>query len=233
MIDSENIIVLKDVWKIYRVGKTEYPALRGLSLSVHRGEMLSVMGPSGSGKSTLLHIAGTLDRPTSGKVIIDGVDVSRLSDAQLSDMRNRLIGFVFQSFNLVNRLTAFENVELPLAIRGVPPDLRKAEVVEALKLVGIEYLANKRPLELSGGEQQRVAIARGIVGKPKILLADEPTGNLDTKTSEQIVKVIRDINKRLGTTVIVVTHNPEVAKYGDRVVRIKDGVIESEVILNA
>jgi putative ABC transport system ATP-binding protein len=232
MNNGDNVIVLDKVWKIYRVGKTEYPALRGLSLNVRPGELLSVMGPSGSGKSTLLHIAGTLDRPTSGQVIIDGIDVSNLPDSRVSEIRNRLIGFVFQSFNLVNRLTAFENVELPLVIRGMPLDVRREEVRESLRLVGLEHLAHKRPLELSGGEQQRVAIARGIVGKPKILLADEPTGNLDTKTSEQIVSVIRNINKKLNTTVVIVTHNPEVARQSDRIVRIRDGVIESEVVLS-
>lgn len=226
-------IVLENVWKVYKIGKTEYPALRGLTIHVRDGEMLSVMGPSGSGKSTFLHIAGTLDKPTSGRVILNGLDTSGLSDSELSEIRNRLIGFVFQSFNLISRLTASENVALPLIVRGVPVQERQTAALEALRLVGLEHVARKKPTELSGGEQQRVAIARGLVGRPKILLADEPTGNLDSKNSQIVVEILRNINKSLGTTVVIVTHNPEVAEKCDRIVRLRDGVVESEVILNA
>ncbi|MEM3155879.1 MAG: ABC transporter ATP-binding protein, partial [Nitrososphaerota archaeon] len=217
----------------YKTGKTEYPALRGLTLSVKSGEMVSIMGPSGSGKSTLLHIAGTLDRPTKGRVSIYGIDTSRLDDSKLSEIRNRFIGFVFQSYNLINRLSALNNVSLPLAVRGVPLQERQAAALEALKLVGLEHFANKKPTELSGGEQQRVAIARGLVGRPRILLADEPTGNLDTKNAVAIMEILRNINKTLGTTIVIVTHNPEIAEKCDRIVRLRDGRVESEVILHA
>jgi len=226
-------IIVEKVWKVYKIGKNEYPALRGLTLNVREGEMLSVMGPSGSGKSTFLHIAGTLDRPTSGRVILNGIDTSGLSDSELSEIRNKLIGFVFQSFNLISRLTALENVALPLAVRGVPLQERQAASLEALRLVGLENKAKKKPTELSGGEQQRVAIARGLVGKPKILLADEPTGNLDSKNSQVVVEILRNINESFGTTVVVVTHNPEVAEKCDRIIRLRDGVVESEVVLHA
>ncbi|MCS7145517.1 MAG: ABC transporter ATP-binding protein [Nitrososphaerota archaeon] len=231
--DNAFAIVLEDVWKIYRIGKTEYPALRGLTLMVRRGEMLSVMGPSGSGKSTLLHIAGTLDRPTRGRVILEGIDISGLDDSRLSEIRNRKIGFVFQAYNLINRLSALENVSLPLAVRGVPLPERRAAALEALRLVGLKDAARKRPLELSGGEQQRVAIARGLVGRPRILLADEPTGNLDSKNAMIIIDILRNINKTLGTTLVIVTHNPEVAERSDRIVRLRDGRVESEVTLHA
>jgi len=231
--EDQCAVILEDVWKIYRVGRTSYPALRGLSLKVGKGEMLSVMGPSGSGKSTLLHIAGTLDRPTSGRVIINGIDVSGLDDTALSEVRNKHIGFVFQSFNLINRLSAIENVALPLAVRGVPLEERVKAALQALRLVGLEPVANKKPTELSGGEQQRVAIARGLVGNPKILLADEPTGNLDSKNTEMIMGLLREINEKLGTTLVIVTHNPEVAGKCDRIVRLRDGRVESEVSLHA
>lgn len=231
--DGDYAIVLEDVWKVYKTGKTEYPALRGLTLSVKSGEMVSIMGPSGSGKSTLLHIAGTLDRPTKGRVSIYGIDTSRLDDSKLSEIRNRFIGFVFQSYNLINRLSALNNVSLPLAVRGVPLQERQAAALEALKLVGLVHFANKKPTELSGGEQQRVAIARGLVGRPRILLADEPTGNLDTKNAVAIMEILRNINKTLGTTIVIVTHNPEIAEKCDRIVRLRDGRVESEVILHA
>jgi putative ABC transport system ATP-binding protein len=231
--DGNYAIVLEDVWKIYKTGKTEYPALRGVTLRVKSGEMISVMGPSGSGKSTLLHVTGTLDRPTRGRVVLYGIDTSGLDDSKLSEIRNKLIGFVFQSYNLIGRLSSLENVSLPLAVRGVPLQARQAAALEALRMVGLEHVAHKKPNELSGGEQQRVAIARGLVGRPKILLADEPTGNLDTKNTEVIMDILRNINKTLGTTLVIVTHNPEVAEKCDRIVRLRDGRVESEVILRA
>jgi putative ABC transport system ATP-binding protein len=231
---EEHVIVMDNVWKIYRLGKVEFPALRGFSLKIRRGEMISVMGPSGSGKSTFLHIAGTLDRPTSGRVVINGRDITELSDAELTRIRNSSIGFVFQSFNLIPRLTALENVELPLIIRGVRKEDRRKLAIEALSLVGLEEKLTNRPTELSGGEQQRVAIARAIVGKPEILLADEPTGNLDTRSSRLVVDILKNINEELGTTVVIVTHNPEVAQSCQRIVRIRDGRVESvEVVENA
>jgi len=231
---DEYIIVMDNVWKIYRLGKIEFPALRGLSLRIRKGEMVSVMGPSGSGKSTFLHIAGTLDRPTSGKVIINGQDTTELSDAELTKIRNNTIGFVFQTFNLIPRLTALENVELPLVVRGVRKEDRRKLAIEALSLVDLEDKLTNKPTEMSGGEQQRVAIARAIVGKPEILLADEPTGNLDSRNSKLVVDILKNINEELGTTIVIVTHNPEVANSCQRIVRIRDGKVESiEVVGNA
>ncbi|MEM0090447.1 MAG: ABC transporter ATP-binding protein [Nitrososphaerota archaeon] len=214
-----------NVWKIYRMGNIEFPALRGITLSIESGEFVAVVGPSGSGKSTLLHIAGALDRPTKGKVFIDGVDISVLNDTELSELRNRTIGFVFQAYNLIPRLTAKQNVELPLMLRGVPPNEREKLVIKALELVGLASKLNNKPTELSGGEQQRVAIARAIVTNPKILLCDEPTGNLDSKSAEGVMNVIKDINKRYGSTVVVVTHNMEIAESAERIIRLKDGMV--------
>lgn len=222
---------MENVWKIYKLGRVEFPALRGLSLKIRKGEMISVMGPSGSGKSTFLHIAGTLDRPTSGKVIINGQDTTEMSDAELTRIRNNTIGFVFQTFNLIPRLTAMENVELPLIVRGMRKDDRRKLAIQALSLVGLEEKIMNKPTELSGGEQQRVAIARAIVGRPEILLADEPTGNLDSRNSRLVVDILKNINEELGTTIVIVTHNPEVANSCQRVIKIRDGVVESEVII--
>lgn len=234
MEDTQDAVVFEDVWKIYRMGKIEYPALRGLTLRIKNGEFAAVMGPSGSGKSTFLHIAGTLDKPSKGRVMLKGIDVSRLSDSKLSEFRNRVVGFVFQTFNLVPRLSALENVELPLVARGVPKRQREAMAERALRIVGLGDKLHNRPGELSGGEQQRVAIARAIVGEPEIILADEPTGNLDSGNSEIIVELLREINKRLGTTIIIVTHNVEVANAADRIIKIRDGRVESvEVVANA
>jgi len=218
-------IRFEDVWKIYRMGNIEFPALRGVTLHIKSGEFVAVVGPSGSGKSTLLHIAGALDRPTKGKVFIDGVDISMLNDAELSTLRNRTIGFVFQAYNLIPRLTAKQNVELPLMLRGVPPDEREKLAIRALDLVGLASKYNNKPTELSGGEQQRVAIARAIVTSPKILLCDEPTGNLDSKSAEGVMNAIKDINKRYGSTVVVVTHNMEIAGSADRIIRLRDGMV--------
>jgi len=224
---DQHVIIMDNVWKIYRLGKIEFPALRGLSLKIRKGEMISVMGPSGSGKSTFLHIAGTLDRPTSGRVIINGQDTTELNDAELTRIRNSTIGFVFQTFNLIPRLTALENVELPLVVRGVRKEERRKLAIEALSLVGLEEKLTNKPTEMSGGEQQRVAIARAIVGKPEILLADEPTGNLDSRNSKLVVDILKNINYELGTTIVIVTHNPEVAHSCQRIVGIRDGRVES------
>lgn len=218
-------IKLVNVWKIYKMGKIEFPALKNVNLSIERGDFIAVVGPSGSGKSTLLHIMGTLDRPTSGKVFIEGVDTSMMDDGELSILRNRTIGFVFQAYNLIPRLTAKQNVELPLLLNGVPRAERERRAITALELVGLASKLNNKPTELSGGEQQRVAIARAIVNNPKILLCDEPTGNLDSKSAQDVVNVIRDINERYKTTVIVVTHNMEVAERAKRIIRLRDGVV--------
>lgn len=221
-------IKFENVWKIYRLGKVEVPALRGLSLEIKRGEHVAIMGPSGSGKSTFLHLAGALDRPTRGRVLIEGRDPSRMSDEELSRLRNRLIGFVFQTFNLIPRLTALENVMLPLAIKGVNGEERVRRAREALERVGLAHRINHRPMELSGGEQQRVAIARAIVTNPRIILADEPTGNLDSASAAEVVELLTRLNRDLGITLVVVTHNPETASPAGRIVRMRDGVVHEE-----
>jgi len=221
-------IKFENVWKIYKLGTVEVAALRGLSIEIKRGEHLAMMGPSGSGKSTFLHLAGALDRPTKGKVLIEGRDPSKLNDGELSKLRNRYIGFVFQTFNLIPRLTALENVMLPLVVRGVDGSERRKRAIEALEQVGLGDRINHRPTELSGGEQQRVAIARAIVTRPRIILADEPTGNLDSASAKEIVKVLSRLNRELGITLVVVTHDPEVASAAERMVKIRDGVIYEE-----
>jgi len=221
-------IKFENVWKIYKLGTVEVAALRGLSIEIKRGEHLAMMGPSGSGKSTFLHLAGALDRPTKGKVLIEGRDPSKLNDDELSKLRNRYIGFVFQTFNLIPRLTALENVMLPLVVRGVDGSERRKRAIEALEQVGLGDRINHRPTELSGGEQQRVAIARAIVTRPRIILADEPTGNLDSASAKEIVKVLSRLNRALGITLVVVTHDPEVASAAKRMVKIRDGAIYEE-----
>ncbi len=222
---SSEIIRLENVVKIYRVGDVVTYALKGVNLTVYRGELIAIMGPSGSGKSTLLNMIGLLDRPTKGKVYIDGVDTSQLSSRQLAYFRNKKIGFVFQQFNLVNRLTVLENIELPLIARGIPKPIRVRMAVKALKRVGgeLEWL-NKKPNQLSGGQQQRVAIARAIVGEPEILLADEPTGNLDRASSKIVMQTFIELNKQ-GQTIVIVTHDPEIANCCEKIYILRDGKI--------
>ena len=221
-------IKFENVWKIYKLGEVEVPALRGLSIEIKRSEHIAVMGPSGSGKSTFLHLAGALDRPTRGRVLIEGKDPSKMSDAELSMLRNRYIGFVFQAFNLIPRLTALQNVMLPLMVRGVNGLERVKRAKEALEKVGLAHRMDHKPTELSGGEQQRVAIARAIVTNPRIILADEPTGNLDSTSAAEVVELLSKLNRELGITLVVVTHNPETAAPAQRIVRIRDGVIYEE-----
>lgn len=217
-----------DVTKVYKLSESvETWALRGVSLSVREGEYLAVMGPSGHGKSTLLHIMGLLERPSSGKVLIDGADTSKLSDKELADLRGIKIGFVFQYFNLINRMTVLENIELPLIPRGMPRNERRRLAMEALFKVEGEDWFEKRPNQLSGGQQQRVALARAIVHDPKIIMADEPTGSLDSKTEAEILGLFRKLNKE-GKTIVVVTHNKSVAYEAERIVYIKDGKIVDE-----
>ncbi len=223
---SDKFILVEDVWKIYRIDTIRQEALRGVTFSVNKGEFIGIIGPSGSGKSTLLNIIGGLDKPSKGFVEVAGLRITDMSnDVELSRYRNEKIGFVFQLFYLIPRYTALQNIELPLIPRGIPSSERKKMALEALRIVGLEKKAMSRPNQMSGGEQQRVAIARAIVGKPKVILADEPTGNLDSKSSDIIMKVFQKLNKEMGVTIIMVTHNLELIWYCDRVVRLSDGKV--------
>jgi putative ABC transport system ATP-binding protein len=220
-----NVIETHDLRKMYKMGEVEVHALRGVSFNIRRGEVVSIMGPSGSGKSTLMNTLGCLDRPTSGEYVLDGEAVASLSDDQLADIRNRKVGFVFQSFNLLSRQTAITNVELPLRYSG-STEGRRQRAIDALKAVGLEDRMTHRPYELSGGQQQRVAVARAIVNKPAIIMADEPTGNLDSKVGQEIMNLLLKLNKELGTTLIIVTHDPKIAEQTQRVIRLKDGELD-------
>ncbi len=224
MSESEWVIEAENLTKVYEMGEIEVQALRGVSFKIRRGEVVSIMGPSGSGKSTLMNILGCLDVPTSGDYILDGENVSHLSDNELSDIRNQKVGFVFQSFNLLPRINALSNVMLPLRYSGT--NHMKDRATKALMEVGLQDRMDHRPNELSGGQQQRVAIARALVTQPAIIMADEPTGNLDSKSGEEIMKLLLDLNKELGTTLIIVTHSPDVAAQTQRVLHIRDGLLE-------
>ncbi len=221
------VVELIDVYKIYSTEYYEVRALDGVSMDVEDGEFVVIMGPSGSGKSTLLNLIGCLDKPSEGEVLINGVETSNLNDNQLTELRRDTIGFIFQTYNLIPTLTALENVELPMIFKGLGREEREGRAKELLRSVGLEKEMNRKPNEMSGGQQQRVAIARALANNPKILLCDEPTGNLDTKSGEQVMEIIRHQNEELGVTVILVTHDPSLAKYGDRVIRLRDGKIES------
>lgn len=211
--------------KTYHIGKIEVPALRGISFNVQRGEFVSVVGPSGSGKSTLFYLLGGLTRADSGHVVVDGDDFAKLSDAERTRMRKRKIGFVFQKFNLLPTLDARSNIEIAVDIAGINGSRDKAYHDKIVDLLGLTQRLHHRPSELSGGEQQRVALARALINKPAIVLADEPTGNLDSKNSEIVLKMLRHSNRELGQTVLMITHNPEAAAYGDRIIHMRDGEI--------
>jgi putative ABC transport system ATP-binding protein len=219
------MIELENITKVYRMGKVEVNALRGITLSITKGEMVAIIGASGSGKSTLLNVIGCLDRPTSGRYIFDGADVSQLSDNQLAGMRNRKFGFVFQEYNLLSRASALSNVELPLIYGGSSHKHKQA--MEALERMGLGARAKHKPTELSGGEQQRVAIARALVNNPALILADEPTGNLDSKTGAEVISIFRQLNQE-GITVIMVTHEADIASQAQRTIRLHDGEIVSQ-----
>jgi len=220
------ILEARDVEKTYSLGKVLVSALRGITLKVEQGEFVAIFGPSGSGKSTLLHVLGGLDRPDKGNVYIDGINLSTLNDAKLAEVRLHKIGFVFQFFNLLPRLTALRNVELPLTLADMSEKESIRKVTEMLELVGLKERMNHRPTELSGGEQQRVAIARALINDPKIVLADEPTGNLDTTTGWEIVRLMKNLNEEKGQTFVVVTHDQGVAETAHRMIYLKDGVIQ-------
>ena len=223
------MVILENVTKIYKMGSEEIKALDDLSLEIRDGEILVVMGPSGSGKSTFLHLVGCLDRPTSGKILIDGKDISNLRERELARIRNRTIGFVFQQFNLLPRLTALENVELPMIYAGIPKRKRVERAKKLLEMVGLSDRMKHRPSQLSGGQQQRVAIARALANDPKIILADEPTGNLDTKSGEVVINILRDLNRK-GLTIVIVTHDPDITIIAHRVIHLKDGKIIKEEV---
>jgi putative ABC transport system ATP-binding protein len=220
-----SILEVQEVTKTYTMGKMLVPALRGVTFEVKEGELIAIFGPSGSGKSTLLHVVGGLDPPDKGVVLVDGVDLYKLGSNEIADTRLKKIGFVFQFFNLLPRLSALKNVELPLALANIPPKKAEQKAIEMLSLVGLKDRINHKPTELSGGEQQRVAIARALINNPEIILADEPTGNLDTRTGQDIVELMKRLNQEQGKTFIIVTHDPQVAQTADRIIYLKDGRI--------
>ena len=221
------LIHIENMKKIYNPGENEVRALDGIDLDIEKGDLVAIVGHSGSGKSTLMNMLGCLDTPTSGKYVLDGQDVASMTDNQLADVRNKEIGFIFQGFNLISNLDAVGNVELPLVYRGVSKNERKQLAMEALKSVGLEDRMQHKPNEMSGGQQQRVAVARAVAAKPPIILADEPTGNLDTKSTQEIMEILKELH-RSGRTVIIITHDEEIASQAHRVIRILDGRIEED-----
>ena len=224
-MNVEPIIKLEDVWKIYQLGKVELAALRGLSVEINPGDFVAIMGASGSGKSTLLNMIGCLDTPTRGKVYLKGKDISKMSESQLSQFRGEVLGFVFQEFNLIPNINCLENVMLPMIFQGVPLLKRKEKAAKILKMVGLEKRTAHQPTELSGGERQRVALARAFANDPEVIIADEPTGNLDSTTGKMIMEFLKDFHEKQGKTMIIVTHDPKIANYAEKTINIKDGQI--------
>ncbi|MCL7384563.1 MAG: ABC transporter ATP-binding protein [Thaumarchaeota archaeon] len=229
MSSDKPVIELINLKKIYYSDGIATPALRGITLKIMDGEFVAIVGPSGSGKSTLLNMIGALDRPTEGRVLIDGIDINKLSDDGLAELRNKKIGFIFQTYNLLARISVLRNVELPLIVRGTPAQVRRKKALSALEEVGLRDKALNKPTQLSGGEQQRVAIARALVSDPKILLADEPTGNLDSTNAKLIAELFSKLNQK-GRTIVMVTHNMAIASYAKRIIYLRDGMIEREVV---
>jgi putative ABC transport system ATP-binding protein len=221
------VVALEQVRKVYKSGAVEFEALKGVSLQIRQGEMVALMGPSGSGKTTLMQIIGLLDRPTEGRYLLAGRDVTTLSENERAEVRNQEIGFVFQAFHLLPRLNVLENVEVPLIYAGYSPQERRARAIEVLQKVGLGDKLKNLPSQLSGGQKQRVAIARALAMRPSILLADEPTGNLDSKTAVEVMRLFQELNEE-GTCVVIVTHEPDIAEYTERIVRIRDGQVESD-----
>lgn len=226
----KNVIEVHNLIKTYQTGDTSFNALNNVSLTVKKGEFVAIMGASGSGKSTFMNQIGCLDKPTSGKYFLDGIDVSTMSSDELAVIRNKKLGFVFQGFNLISRTTALDNVQLPMIYAGIKESERIERARAALKIVGLEKRENHLPNQMSGGQQQRVAIARAIVNDAPIILADEPTGNLDTKTSIEVMEFFVNLNEKHGKTIVLVTHEPDIAEYCKRVVKFKDGNIESDIV---
>ena len=229
MQKTKPIIELNDAGKTYQMGAVEVPALRGVNLKIHPGEFVSIMGPSGSGKSTMMNLVGCLDLPTKGSIYLDGQNIAHMPESKLAQIRGRKIGFVFQKFNLLSTLTAWENVALPMVFQGVSKDERRARAKKLLSSVGLAERVEHLPGEMSGGEQQRVAIARALANDPEVMLADEPTGNLDSKTGAEVITILQDLHKK-GKTIIVVTHDSAVARFAERTIHIKDGQVLKEVI---
>jgi putative ABC transport system ATP-binding protein len=226
------VIRLENVHKVYDLGEIQVQALRGISLEIREGEFVAVMGPSGSGKSTVMNMLGCLDRPTKGRYFLDGVDVSGMSKTELARIRNRKLGFVFQQFNLLSRTSALENVELPTVYAGIGPEERAKRAMDALTRVGLAERAGHHPSQLSGGQQQRVAIARALVNRPAILLADEPTGNLDSRTSVEIMQILQTLNEEQGLTIVIVTHEHDIAQYAKRALEFRDGKLRRDNIVS-
>ncbi len=223
MQETEDIVFLEDVYKIYTMGDVNLTALNGIALSIKRGEYVAIMGASGSGKSTLMNTLGCLDRPSGGKYYLDGIDVSGFSKSELADIRNKKLGFVFQNFNLLSRTTVLENIELPLIYSKNFSKTDIDRIRQVMKTLGLEKHENHYPNQLSGGQQQRVAIARAIINNPSLLLADEPTGNLDSATSTEVMHVLQDLNQKMGITIVLVTHENDIARYAGRIIVLKDG----------